>query len=261
MNAEAFRGVHLLRPIAAGVLTGALIAFSLLERSGASTRAAYEVVPIDMANVGGVSGIVRFASGERPQDTFPVNRDREVCGPEMRSLDWVRTADDRLLDVIVFIDDVLAGKPFTAPSETTTLNQKGCRFAPEVRILQDGGTLVLTNSDPILHNAQAYELIQSARRKIFSVVQEAYAEPFVTPVRITRGNVIKIECSAHEFMQSWLFVARNPYYAQVDGRGAFRLGELPPGQYRVRAWHPRLGFREATATVVPRHDVEVVFDF
>src|SRR4051794_25173334 len=102
MNAEAFRGVHLLRSIATGVLTGALIAFSLLERSGASTRAAYEVVPIDMANVGGVSGIVRFASGERPQDTFLVNRDREVCGPEMRTLDWVRTADDRLLDVIVF---------------------------------------------------------------------------------------------------------------------------------------------------------------
>jgi hypothetical protein len=97
--------------------------------------------------------MVRFASGEPQQDTFLVNRDREVCGPEMRTVDWVRISGGRLLDVVVF-----------------EVNQKGCQFAPLVQVLQDGGALVLTNQDPILHNAQAYEIIHSARRKIMNVV-------------------------------------------------------------------------------------------
>lgn len=130
-----------------------LLACLLLEHSGASTRAAYQVVPIDAVNAGSVSGMVRFASGEPQQDTFLVNRDREVCGPEMRTVDWVRISGGRLLDVVVF-----------------EVNQKGCQFAPLVQVLQDGGALVLTNQDPILHNAQAYEIIHSARRKIMNVV-------------------------------------------------------------------------------------------
>jgi hypothetical protein len=170
-------------------------------------------------------------------------------------------AGDRLVDVVVFIDDVQAGKPFTAQSETTKLIQKGCRFAPLIQILQDGGALVLTNQDPILHNAQGYEIIYSARRNIMNVVQEAGSEPFAIPIRVTRGNAIKIECSAHEFMHSWLFVARNPYYALVDEAGAFRIGDLPAGRYRLRAWHPRLGYREAMASVDTGQDAGVVFDF
>jgi hypothetical protein len=83
----------------------------------------------------------------------------------------------------------------------------------------------------------------------------------VTSIRVTRGNAIKVECSAHEFMHSWLFVARNPYCAQVDEGGAFRISDLPAGQYRLRAWHPRLGFREAIVTVGAGQDADVVFDF
>lgn len=83
----------------------------------------------------------------------------------------------------------------------------------------------------------------------------------MTSIRVTRGNAIKVECSAHEFMHSWLFVARNPYCAQVDEGGAFRISDLPAGQYRLRAWHPRLGFREAIVTVGAGQDADVVFDF
>lgn len=251
----------LLRWIAAGFTVGVLLASLPFDYSGASPRSPYRTAPTDAGHAGSISGFVRFAEGQPEHDVFPVTRDREICGPDTRTVDWVRMSGSRLLDVVVFLEYVEVGKPFAPQSEKAALVQKGCRFAPSIQVVQDGGDLVLSNQDPILHNAQAYEIIQSARRKFVNVVQEAGAEPFVTPVRTARGNVIKFECSAHEFMHSWLFVAHNPYYAQADESGTFRIGDVPEGQYRIRAWHPRLGFRETTANVVAGQDAEVVFDF
>lgn len=235
--------------------------FTCLLANPSSARAEYKVVPIDSANVGSISGSVRIASGEAQQETFPVSRDREVCGSGTRTVDWVRTTQDHLLDVVVFVDDVGAGKPFSERIETATLNQKGCRFAPLIQVLHDGGTLILRNLDPIMHNAQAFEIIHSARRKIINVIQEAGAEPLTMQIRSTRGNVVKIECNAHDFMHSWLFIARNPYYSEVDERGDFIISDLPEGQYRVRAWHPRLGYRETSVLISAGQNVQIVFEF
>jgi hypothetical protein len=211
--------------------------------------------------MGSVSGTVFFASGESQQEMFLVNRDRGVCGPEMRTVEWVRASEGRLLDVIVFIDNISEGKAFAPQVETVVLDQKDCRFAPLIQVVQDGGSLVLANRDPVLHNAQAYEIIHSARRQVMNVLQEAGADPVVATVRVTRGYSIRIGCNAHEFMHAWLFVARNPYYSLVDERGDFRIDDLPAGHYRLRAWHPRLGLREVAATVSAGRDSRVTFDY
>jgi len=37
----------------------------------------------------------------------------------------------------------------------------------------------------------------------------------------------------------------NPYDAVTDINGSFALTELPAGRYRIKAWHPNLGYAGA----------------
>jgi hypothetical protein len=50
-------------------------------------------------------------------------------------------------------------------------------------------------------------------------------------------------------MQNWGYAIDNPYYAVTDSDGSFSIGALPPGIYRVKAWHPILGVQEREVTV------------
>jgi hypothetical protein len=42
----------------------------------------------------------------------------------------------------------------------------------------------------------------------------------------------------------------NPYYEITDKRGAYAIEHVPPGAYRLVAWHPSIGtLEERTVTV------------
>ena len=43
------------------------------------------------------------------------------------------------------------------------------------------------------------------------------------------------------YMKNWGYAVDNPYYAVTDETGSFPIEDLPPGTYRLKAWHPILG--------------------
>jgi hypothetical protein len=47
-------------------------------------------------------------------------------------------------------------------------------------------------------------------------------------------------------MISYIYVSESPYFAKTGADGATKLTDLPPGSYRVHAWHPRLVAAEET---------------
>jgi uncharacterized protein (DUF2141 family) len=62
-------------------------------------------------------------------------------------------------------------------------------------------------------------------------------------------------------MHAWVFVADNPYYAIADENGEFKITDLPPGKYVVKALHERLGEREATVEVEAGGNGKVNFSY
>ena len=62
-------------------------------------------------------------------------------------------------------------------------------------------------------------------------------------------------------MQTWGFAAENPYYALTKKDGEFEINGIPPGTYKVRAWHPLLDFIEKTVTIPPKGEVELEFEY
>jgi hypothetical protein len=38
-------------------------------------------------------------------------------------------------------------------------------------------------------------------------------------------------------MSAWIVAIRHPYFALTDENGSFKITDVPPGKYKVIAWH------------------------
>jgi len=97
------------------------------------------------------------------------------------------------------------------------------------------------NSDHTLHNIHTYEQIGKARRTVMNVSQPNAGDEVTKVIKLRRGNGMKVECDAHDFMHSFVYVAKNPYFSVVDENGAFSIADIPAGTYEVMMWHGFLG--------------------
>ena len=70
-----------------------------------------------------------------------------------------------------------------------------------------------------------------------------------------------LTCDRHDFMENWLYVVKNPYYAIADESGNFEIDQVPPGDYNLVAWHPVLGIKEQRVTITPQGSLPVDFEF
>ena len=214
---------------------------------------------------GTVKGRVSF-SGQLPpnaMEKYTITKDTNVCGLGQRTVNWIDVKDGALRGVVVFIDGIKEGKPW--PKGEYGIDQRGCKFEPWIQVIRNGSTVVVKNSDPVMHNINAKEMIllkggRVVKRTIFNFAQ---AKPSETKKRIKtrRSPFIAINCEAHNFMFAWMFAADNPYAVVVGEDGSFTLSDVPPGRYKVKAWHPRLGIQEAEVTVPAKGSVEVNFTF
>jgi hypothetical protein len=97
------------------------------------------------------------------------------------------------------------------------------------------------NVDHTLHNIHTYEQIGKARRTVMNVSQPNAGDTVTKKVKLRRGDGMKIECDAHDFMHGFVYVAKNPYYSVVDENGGFSIDGIPAGTYEVVVWHGFLG--------------------
>lgn len=208
---------------------------------------AYDVVPVD--NGGHISGKITFLGADPAPRQYIVAKDADTCGTGTRSIDFVRVNNGALMDTVVYLYTIKSGKDFPAGIDNTELNQEKCAFKPFLGVMKDGGQLMVRNSDPVLHNIHTYEIIGRAKKTVFNISQPGDLKNLRKQVSLKRGNAMKVECDAHDFMHSFTFVAKNPYFAVVGEDGGFGIDDVPPGRYEIRAWHGTLGEKKATVTV------------
>ncbi len=229
---------------------------SLPLMAGAAT---YRVTAVD--NGGTITGKVHFTGDDPAPKIFAITKDNDVCGHGDREIDFVRVTNGALNDTVVYLKKVKAGKDYPSNLSKPVLTQKKCAFHPFLGVMKNKEKLEVINSDPVLHNIHTYEIIGKAKKTVFNVSQPPELEFINKMVKLKRGTSMKLECDAHDFMHGYMFVAKNPYFAVVKDDGSYVIGNVPPGKYKIIAWHGLLGEKKAKVTVDAGHTSNVDFTY
>jgi plastocyanin len=233
------------RAARAGLLVGVMAAF------GAGQVVAYEGGAV--ANGGSVSGTVKMKGTPPAPAKLDVNKDTEVCGAGQKtSKELLVAADGGVQYAVVYIPGITKGKAFS--SDKATLDQKGCEYVPHIVLAPAGGDVDILNSDGILHNIHTYSDKNPPLNRAQPKFKKSMTEKFATPERV------RLSCDVHGWMQGWLIVEDSPYYVVTDEKGAFKLTDVPAGDYEVKVWQEKLGESSQKVSVKAGADSSVNFE-
>ena len=197
---------------------------------------------VEVTDGGSFVGTVAAGATEADSRTYTISKDPEICGEGSREVPFVQINDaGMLMGAVVFLSNIEEGKAMPADLMALTINQDKCEFSPALGVMANTGELTAVNNDHTLHNIHAYEQIGKARKTVLNVSQPNQGDVLTKEIKLRRGNGMKIECDAHDFMHSFVYVAKTPYFSVVDETGAFSITDIPAGTYEVMMWHGFLG--------------------
>jgi hypothetical protein len=175
----------------------------------------------------------------------PVWKHREFCGAERVPAALRVGPGGGVADTLLILEG--GGLPSGVAPGRVQLDNRDCEFSPRVQVAPLGSELEVLSSDPILHTAHAY---LDGAQTLFHVALPVFLSR--RTVRLTRSGLVRLECDVgHTWMRAFIWVTATGFAAVSDVNGGFLLRGVPPGRYRLRAWHEVLGERWHAVTVAP----------
>ena len=234
-------GLFVGRHLAARALSTALVALGLIgSTTGAGAdRTAPSASQVSMGTVAGrVHVITRSSRRLASAGAYP---GRVVATP-------VEHESSELRNVVVFIQTA----PQPSAPVRVSIRQQDEAFVPHTVAITAGSTVHFPNDDLIFHN-----VFSLSRHNEFDLGRyprgRSKSRSFDSP------GVIKVFCHLHSHMSALIRVFDHPYFAIPDEEGQFTIPNVPPGAYRVAAWHERVGEVARSATVLGRQTSSLTF--
>lgn len=127
----------------------------------------------------------------------------------------------------------LAGQLRPAAPIDTRMDQVDLAFAPAVLVVPVGSRIAFPNSDVVSHQVYSFSPAKRFQLPLYR------GKPY-PPVTFDVPGLVTVGCNIHDNMLGYVFVTDAPYYGQTSPSGAWSSAALPPGNYAVSIWHPRL---------------------
>ena len=231
------------------IVTGALLAVGFVIR-----------VTARASDTSSLSGTVRF-QGKAPA-LRPILMDKDpVCANQQTGTvlpeDGRVNANGTLPNAFVYISKAAANLSTAAPSNSVTLTQKGCTFVPHVLGIMVGQPLQVVTEDPTTHNIHVNA---TKGNRDWNVTQQP-GTPSVTTRFSQPAIMVPVRCNIHPWMEAYIGVVSNPYYAVTDDTGSFLIKNVPPGDYTLSVWTATFGTQEHSVTVRGGESASVDFTF
>ena len=214
---------------------------------------------IDPSTSGTISGTIKFAKKAPPRIEIDMAQD-PACSlsSEPNYSEQYMVKDSKLQNVFVYVKDGLGNKVYPASTTPVVLDQKGCRYIPHVIGVQVGQPVEFTNSDPTMHNihttadTSTNPEIDISQPPKGGTTQRVFAHPEL---------MIPVRCNNHPWMNAFINVSPNPFFAVTDENGHFEIRGLPPGTYTLVADHEVLGQQTMPVTVGSKQMATADFAF
>jgi hypothetical protein len=237
-----------------------IVITGLLSVGSPIIASAYEVIEVESG--GTIKGTVSLNGPAPPPKaynliTFP---DPEYCGRISDGKGWRLLKDfvvndrNQMQGVVMMVEGVAAGKPFTM--SIPKVEARDCQFLPFTTVVRSEHGIEVVNMDPVMHDIQAYEtsithgtrvLFNSPlsfnqkhhRGNIHATHEHMPGKSMVHQFKLTKDRkTFVMQCGFHAYMESWGIAVDNPYFTFTSETGSYEIAGIPPGTYRLRAWHP-----------------------
>jgi plastocyanin len=248
--------------IFAAAALGVVLAVAGCKSQPAGGSAAEQYTAIDMSTAGTVVGTVHYTkTPAKPVEIDMAQDPACTLGPTNFSEGTVVNGGG-FANVFIYVEDGLGNKIYAAPTQPMDIDQKGCRYVPHVVGVMVGQPVRFINSDPTMHNIHMMPTVQGNQAVNISQPpsngqngahdQATFAKPEL---------MMSVRCNNHPWMQAFINVAANPFYAVSDASGKFVIRGLPPGTYTIVADQENLGQKTATVTVSAQQTVTQDFTY
>lgn len=135
-------------------------------------------------------------------------------------------------DVVVYVDGLTAPAPETLRTKRYQITSQNKSFGPRVEAVPLGATVSFPNLDPIMHNV--FSLSPGNKFDL-----GLYKSGASKDRRFDRPGLVRVYCNIHPQMSAFVLVLENPYFTWAKPDGTFRIENVPPGTYTVKAWHEK----------------------
>ncbi len=230
------------------------------KKSPQTPQPAVQYTQIDAANSGAIEGTIHFAGKAPPRVVIDMSQDPGcAAGQGLNKSEGYMVDDGKMANVFVYVKGGLGNKIYRAPSSPVIIDQKGCRYLPHVVGLMVGQPLEVRNSDPTMHDVNVQPGMGGGNQ-----ASDASQGPHGRPLQRTFSKpetMIALRCSMHPWMEAYINVASNPFFAVSDAQGHYVIRGLPPGSYTVAAAQENLGTQEQVITVASHQTTPADFTF
>jgi hypothetical protein len=113
-----------------------------------------------------------------------------------------------------------------------------CRLLPHIQAVVAGTTVNVRSEDRLAHTTRFVR--GGAGGDTVAVVPLTDDGQVVPNEHIAaKAGLVGATCLQHPWTRGFIAVFENPYFAVTASSGAFRIDSVPPGTYRLVAWHER----------------------
>lgn len=196
---------------------------------------------LQLVAAGDITGTVTLkGTPPKEKDITPLKEDPN-CGKLHSEMPTTRFyvvgPNSGLADVVISVQGI-SGKSTGASASPVVLDQKGCEYIPQIMAVQTGQSIVVKNSDPVLHNVHAIPTVAGNPEENKAQMAGSADLSFSFP---KPEMFVKFKCDVHPWMFAWISVFDHPYFATSGKDGSFKIPNVPPGKYKLEASHRKAG--------------------
>ncbi len=242
------------------LLTGGCNKNTIENKPAATNAQPTQYAQINYATSGTISGTVHFTGTAPASIAIDMAQDPACAASKTPNMtEQIVVHNGRMANVFVYLRAGLGNRVYMPTKAPVVLDQKNCRFVPHVIGAMAGQPVEFRNSDPTMHNvhiippdAQDPGGFNTSQMPMGSTQRHIFT---------AAGLMIPIRCDYHPWMEAFLNVVKNPFFAVSNADGRFEIKGLPPGRYTLVAVQEKFGTQSQSVTVESAKTTAANFTF